>query len=116
MARAMSVGKVRAREKLSARGRREARTFYLLIAPFVTGFLFLYLAPGLVSLYASFTQWNVIQPPQWTGADNYVNLCTNDADYIQAIKVTAVYAAMFLPVSLILSLALALMMNRQRPG
>ncbi len=118
MARTMSGSKVQARRdrKLSKREWREARTFYLLITPFVAGFLFLYLAPGLVSIYTSFTQWNIINPPQWTGADNYATLFTNDPDFAQAIKVTALYAALFLPVSLTLSLVLALMMNRQRPG
>ena len=118
MARAMPVNKVqtRKRRKLTKREWREARTFYLLITPFIAGFLFLYLAPGLVALYTSFTQWNIIQPPQWTGAANYVTLFTNDPDYVQAIKVTALYAVLFLPASLILSLVLALMMNRQRPG
>lgn len=116
MARAISARKVRARGKMSKRAWREARTFYLLITPFVAGFLFVYLAPGLVAIYTSFTQWNITQPPQWTGVDNYVALFTNDANYLQSIKVTAVYAALFLPTSLILSLVLALMMNRQRPG
>jgi len=109
MAQAVSTSKGQARDnkKLSKREWREARTFYLLIAPFIAGFLFLYLAPGLVSIYTSFTQWNVINPPQWTGADNYVTLFTNDPDFVQAIKVTALYAALFLPTSLILSLVMS---------
>ena len=83
MARAMSVNKVQARKhkKLTRREWREARTFYLLVAPFLLGFLFLYLAPGLVAIYTSFTQWNITNAPQWTGADNYVTLFTNDPDY-----------------------------------
>ncbi len=118
MAQAISAGKgkVQARRRMTKRDWREARTFYLLITPFLAGFVFVYLIPGLVSIYTSFTQWDVISAPQWIGADNYTNLVTNDADFWQAIKVTAVYAVLFLPASLILSLVLAMLMNRQRPG
>jgi len=118
MAQAVSAGKgkVQARRRMTKRDWREARSFYLLIAPFIAGFLFVYLIPGLVAIYTSFTQWDVVHAPQWSGTDNYVTLFTNDADYWQAIKVTAVYAAMFLPASLIVSLVLALLMNRNIPG
>lgn len=117
MARAMVGGAVKPRrKKMSGREWREARTFYLLITPFLIGFLFVYLIPGLVALYTSFTTWNIIDPPTWIGFDNYTTLFTGDPDYLQAVKITAVYALMFLPASLILSLVLAMLMNRDRPG
>lgn len=117
MAQATAAGAVQPRKrKMSPREWREARTFYLLITPFIIGFFFVYAIPAVVAVYTSFTNWNIIDPPTWIGLDNYTNLFANDPDYIQAIKVTLVYAVMYLPASLILSLVLAMLMNRDRPG
>lgn len=94
----------------SVRQRREAWAFYLLLSPFLFGFFTLTLGPMIASFYLAFTRWDFLNPPQWIGLDNFNNLFTNDPDYIQGIKVTLTYAAMELPLSLIVSLALAMLL------
>jgi multiple sugar transport system permease protein len=101
---------------MSARRRREALTFYLLLSPFIFGFLTLTLGPMLASFYLGFTSWDLLTPPKWVGLDNYVNLFTSDADFIQGIKVTLSYAVAALPLGLVASLVLAMLMNRSGPG
>lgn len=94
----------------TVRQRREALTFYLLLSPFLFGFVTLTLGPMLASFYLAFTRWDILSSPQWVGWDNFTNLFTNDPDYIQGIKVTLTYAALALPLSLIVSLTLAMLM------
>src|SRR5260370_30707173 len=96
--------------RMSIRQRREAISFYVLLSPFLFGFFTLTLFPMLASFYLGFTRWDIIHSPQWIGLDNFKNMFTNDPDYIQGIKVTLTYAAMALPLSLVISLILAMLM------
>ena len=86
---------------MTKRQRKEAVAFYLLVSPFVIGFLTLTLIPMLASIYLGFTQWDLLSPPKWVGLDNYSRLVTSDPDFIQGIKVTLSYAVVALPLGLI---------------
>lgn len=101
---------------MTARERREAIAFYLLILPFILGFLGLTLFPMLASFYLSFTSWDLLRPATWVGFANFQQLFTADADYIQGIKVTLSYAVVALPLGLIVSFTLAMLMNKELPG
>lgn len=98
------------------RERREALTFYLLVSPFIIGFLIFTLVPMVSSFVLSFTSWDLVGLPHWVGFHNYQRLITNDPDFIQGIKVTVSYAIMELPLALIVSLTLAMLMNRNIRG
>jgi multiple sugar transport system permease protein len=115
MARTEALPLPTRRARASTRERREALTFYLLVSPFIVGFLVFTLIPMGGSIALSFTSWDFIHNPVWVGAQNYQNLLS-DQDYIQGIKVTLSYAAMALPAGLIMSLVLAMLMNRNIPG
>ena len=104
------------KKRMSISQRREAIAFYLLIAPFMFGFLTLTLFPMLSSFYLSFTSWDIVHSPKWVGFDNFRNLFTTDPDYIQGIKVTLTYAAMSLPLSLGFSFVLAMLMSANIRG
>ena len=95
--------------------RREALTFYLLISPWLIGFLVFVLGPMLASLYFSFTEWNLLKPPAWIGARNYVRMA-NDPLIAQAFKVTTIFTLVYVPLELIGGLGLALLMNQKVRG
>ena len=57
---------------------RKSGAGYAFLTPWVIGLVGLTLGPTLVSLYLSFTQFNLFQPPRWIGAANYVRIATND--------------------------------------
>ncbi len=116
MARALPLQGVRRRERMTRRERREATTFYILILPFILGFLGLTLIPMLVSFYVSFTSWDLLSPPQWVGFANFQKLFTADPDYIQGIKVTLSYAVVALPLNLVVGFVLAMLMNKDLPA
>jgi multiple sugar transport system permease protein len=104
------------RPRASARSRREALTFYLCVAPWIVGFLAFTVGPMLYSLYISFTQWNMLTPPEWAGLSNYVRMLTNDPDFYQALKVTVVYSITSVPLRLAVALFLAILLNEATKG
>jgi multiple sugar transport system permease protein len=95
--------------------RREAITFYLFISPWLLGFLFFTLGPMLLSLYTSFTQWDLLTSPVWIGLENYVQAFADERFY-QALKVTAIYTLLFVPLDLAGGLLLAMLVNARLRG
>lgn len=95
--------------------KREAAAGYFFITPWVIGFLLLTLGPMVASLYFSFTEYDVINPPRWVGLNNYSRML-NDGLFWQSIGVTLKFAALSLPSSLVLGFVLALLLNQKLPG
>jgi multiple sugar transport system permease protein len=96
--------------------RREALTFYLLISPWLIGFLLFVLGPMLASLGISFTRWDLLSPARFVGLDNYERMFTRDPLFWQSLRVTALYTMVYVPVELVGGLALALLMNQKLRG
>ncbi|MGB4471982.1 MAG: ABC transporter permease, partial [Limnochordia bacterium] len=44
---------------------------YVFIAPWLFGFLAVTIAPIVISLYFSFTKYDILSAPQWVGLMNY---------------------------------------------
>ena len=68
------------------------------------------LYPVVASLYYSFCDYSVLQPPIWIGLENYRNLLQDDVFY-KALANTAYFAALSLPLGIVVSLALAILLN-----
>src|SRR4051812_44701428 len=96
----------------SAAKRREIIAFYLFTAPWIIGFLLFTVIPMGISLYLSFTSWDVLSAPQWVGLDNFARMFNNDPDFFQSLKVTIIYAVFSVPIDLMVALALALLLNQ----
>jgi multiple sugar transport system permease protein len=92
----------------------EAVAGWLSITPWIIGFLVFTLTPFVLSLYFSFTKYNVLQSPEWVGLANYERLFTNDNLFPKALRNTLVYAVMYVPMNIISSLAVAMLLNRAR--
>ena len=56
---------------MTARRRRQTATAYLFLLPSFAGFLLFVVGPVLASLVLSFMDWNLINPPTFTGLTNY---------------------------------------------
>ena len=95
--------------------RREAIAFYLTIAPWLAGFLAFTAGPMLLSLYASFTHWDLLTEPTFTGLGNYQALL-EDPLFWQSLKVTATYTLLYVPLDLVGGLALALLVRPRLRG
>ncbi|WP_439710120.1 carbohydrate ABC transporter permease [Demequina lignilytica] len=81
------------------------------LAPWIIGLLGLTAGPLLYSLYLSFTKYNLLQPPEWTGLDNFERMLTDDRLH-QALKVTFTYVIVSVPLQLLVALVLALALDR----
>lgn len=89
---------------------------YLFLLPWFGGILILTAGPLIASLYLSFTNFDLLQAPQWTGLANYLELFTGDPRYIKALKITFAYVLIGVPLNLIFALAIAVLMNQKVVG
>jgi multiple sugar transport system permease protein len=96
--------------------RQEEIAGYLAISPWLVGLLLFTAGPILASFFLSFTRYDIINPPQWIGLGNYERIFTVDRDFRQSLRVTLLFAAVTLPLSLILGLGLSLLLNLKLRG
>lgn len=88
---------------------RENMWGYGFIAPSLILLAIFVLVPIIMSIYYSFTKYNVINQEQWVGLKNYVRVF-EDSNVIAALKNTLLYTAVTVPVQTVLSLAIAAML------
>src|SRR5438067_221252 len=89
---------------------------YVFTAPFILGFLIFTLFPIVSSLYYSFTDYNLLESPNWIGFDNYQKMFTEDDKITKSIEVTLTYVFASVPLRLIFALAVAMMLNKAARG
>jgi multiple sugar transport system permease protein len=89
---------------------------YLFLTPWLIGFLGLTLGPALVSLYLSFTDFDLLRNPNWVGTANYVRIATADPKFIAAMHVTFAYVALAVPLKLAFALMVAVILNKGISG
>ena len=63
----------------------------------------------------STAEWDVFSEPEFAGLENYVDLIDDD-DFWIALRNTVVYTVTTVPVSIVLSLVLAIVLNKKLPG
>jgi multiple sugar transport system permease protein len=93
---------------------RETRAFLTLLAfisPWLLGFLFFVVYPVLASLYYSFTNYNVLQAPEWVGLGNYQEMLTQDPIYAKALGNTLYYVVFAVPLTTMTAFLLAVILN-----
>jgi multiple sugar transport system permease protein len=95
--------------------RTEALMGYLFIVPSVALFLIFVLLPAFLAFFLSFTRYDILTPIQWIGLQNYERL-TRDTLFFISLRNVVAYVLMFVPLILALSLCLAMLLNRKRPG
>ncbi|MBO1906731.1 sugar ABC transporter permease [Microvirga sp. 3-52] len=89
---------------------------YSFLAPWLIGFLGLTLGPTLASLYLSFTNFDLLQDPQFIGTANYQRIVTNDVKFWHSMQVTFTYVILAVPLKLAFALGLAMVLNRGIAG
>ncbi len=91
---------------------RESLWGYLLITPLMAGWIVFFLIGLFASLGISFTQWNLLTAPSWVALDNYARLL-KDPLFFETLKNTLFLALLYVPLSTVVSLSLALALNRE---
>ena len=89
---------------------KKNRSLYLMVAPFFVLFTIFTVVPVLFAVTISFTDYNVIQTPNFVGLSNYISLFLNDPLFLTAIKNTFVMAVIIGPCGYLLSFLMAWML------
>jgi multiple sugar transport system permease protein len=98
------------------RAKRPARkkdnlTAYLFLGPWVLGLLLITIGPMVASLFLAFTDYNLLEAPEWSGFDNFVRMLTDERLH-NALQVTFTYVLVSVPLQLGLALLLAVVLDR----
>lgn len=88
---------------------------YVFAAPFIIGFLGFTIIPMIVSMYYSFTDFNLIQSENWIGIENYLRLF-EDARFLKSVRVTLQYVLISVPLKLCFALFIAYLLTRGSRG
>lgn len=100
------------RQRLGKLAKTETAWAFLLIAPWLIGFLVFTLGPMIASFIFSFTQYNVLSEARWVGLGNYADLLGEDRDNIvKAFSNVFYLAGIGVPLGLVTSLAIAMLLN-----
>jgi multiple sugar transport system permease protein len=83
-----------------------------MLTPYVLGLVVLVLAPFVATLALAFTDYDLIRPPVWSGADNLTEL-TGDPIFRTALVNSLVFAVIAVPLRLLVALGLALLLHRR---
>jgi ABC-type sugar transport system permease subunit len=95
---------------VSRPGGRQNLAGWMWVSPWVVGFAAFMLLPMGMSLYYSFTDYPMLEPPIWIGWGNYLRLLTDDV-FRLALKNTAVFALLSIPLCTIAALVIAALLN-----
>ncbi|HUR05894.1 MAG TPA: sugar ABC transporter permease [Nonomuraea sp.] len=90
---------------------RDPVTGLLFVLPVLVLFLMFRIFPSLAAAGMSLTNWNIGGEWNFVGADNYARLL-DDAIFWTSLRVTLVYVAVYVPLTLLVSLGTALLLNQ----
>ncbi len=89
---------------------------YIMLAPWLFGFILMWFLPMLISIYYSFTNFNLLNDAKFIGFNNYIRLFTQDDLFWQALKVTFIYVLFLVPLRLAFALFVAMLLNKKHKG
>lgn len=87
----------------------------LFLAPYLLGTLVLVVAPALMTLVVSFTDYQGIKAPTWVGLDNFRRLAETPLVRVSLYN-TLIFAGLAVPLRLLGALGLALLLGARRAG
>ncbi len=94
---------------------KKNKVAYLMIAPFMILFFIFTVWPVALSIALSFTDFNMLEMPNFVGLTNYVRLFLDDDTFLLAAQNTLIFASITGPVSYIMALLIAWFINELGP-
>lgn len=94
---------------------RERWWVLILLLPTLVGLLFGVFGSLFATLGISFLNWDLIRPPTWAGLDNYAGLPTDNL-FTRSLANTTSFAVIYVPGVVVISLGVALLLNRKMRG
>lgn len=97
--------------KTTPASKRDNRAAFLFLLPWFIGLFAITAGPMLASLFLSFTKYNLLQPPQFIGFENFARMLTDERLH-KSLGVTFTYVLVSVPLQLAFALALAVLLDR----
>ncbi|MBA3872463.1 MAG: sugar ABC transporter permease [Anaerolineae bacterium] len=94
---------------------RERLWVLLLLAPTLVGLIFGAFGSVLATMGLSLFKWDLLTPPQYVGLDNFKGLMGDDL-FMQSLSNTVRFSFIYVPMVIVLSLAVAMLLNRKIHG
>lgn len=114
----LKVDKAKTPEERAAQKReagRDNKAGYLFLLPWLVGLVVIVAGPMVASLYLSFTDYSLIQAPEWVGLENYIRMLEDDRLH-NSLRVTFTYVFVSVPLQLALALGIAVLLNEGMRG
>lgn len=89
---------------------------YSFILPSLTGFLVFTFIPILFSLFLGFCEWDSGNSVKFVGLKNFFYMFSKDRSFWIALKNTVYYTAVTVPLTMVMALFLAILMNKPLKG
>lgn len=89
---------------------------YLFILPWIIGFLVFTLGLLVLSFVMSFFDWSITGTPKFRGLGNYIEMFTTDDQALKSLSISLKYAAIFVPLNMIIALVLAMLISQPVKG
>jgi oligogalacturonide transport system permease protein len=89
---------------------------FLFVLPFVLGVLLFKAFPFVMSFALSFTQYDLIDPPEWVGLRNYEEMLSGDPLFRKSLGVTLTFALLAVPLRVGFALVVAQVLNFKLRG
>jgi len=94
---------------------RSNKQSYALMAPYFILFFTFTVLPVLMAIVLSLTTFNILQPPQFVGWQNYVRLFLENEVFLIALQNTLIFAVVTGPISYVLCFVFAWIINEMPP-
>lgn len=95
---------------------KKNKVAYLMVAPYMIVFSLFTMLPVIVSIVISFTDFNMLEFPNFVGLDNYIRLFLDDDIFMTySVKNTFIFAAIVGPASYLMSFMVAWFINELGP-
>jgi multiple sugar transport system permease protein len=90
---------------------KSKRVYYGMMAPFLLIFFTFTILPVIMSLFLSFTTFDMLNPPKWVWLENYITLLLYDDVFLIALRNTFILAIIIGPISYAASFIFAWLIN-----
>lgn len=87
------------------------KVYYIMLSPFLALFTVFMLIPVVSAIFLSFTNFNLVQIPNFVGLNNYIHLFLDDEVFIKALMNTFLFAVITGPVGFLASFIVAWLVN-----
>jgi len=84
-------------------------------APFLILFFVFTVIPVFIAMALSFTRYDIVRPAQFVGLENYLALFLEDSIFLTAFKNTMLFAVIYAPLSMLVTMGGAWLINDYTP-